>query len=408
MGIKLLPPDVNESEADFAVSGTNIRFGLAAIKGVGRSAVADLTAERDRSGPFRDFEDFLRRMSGRDLNRRAIENMILAGCFDAMGYTRRALTEAAGPALESIARSRRDNFEGQMDLFASLDDGFSSPSSGISIPPKPEYTRQEVMAKEKDVTGLYLSGHPMDEYREAVRKAGVTPIGFLMEDFSSDDGPHTYSDGQLLTLAGIVDTVKTKTTKSSSLMSYVRLEDDTGCIELIVFQRALDQGGKYLIPNTGIVVRGRVSVRDEKEPQLMVDTILPLASLTEAESSTEYQLPVPPLQTSYPMSANPQPSPRSPSPSPAGNSLSPVPSNTNLSPVPCILSPDSTLWVKLPSEQHPLFGHIQLLLTMFPGRGRMILYCEKEKKRIGTHCVLHEALLAELRELCGEKNVVLK
>ena len=226
MGIKLLPPDVNESEADFAVSGTNIRFGLAAIKGVGRSAVADLAAERDRSGPFRDFEDFLRRMSGRDLNRRAIENMILAGCFDAMGYTRRALTEAAGPALESIARSRRDNFEGQMDLFASLDDGFSSPSSGISIPPKPEYTRQEVMAKEKDVTGLYLSGHPMDEYREAVRKAGVTPIGFLMEDFSSDDGPHTYSDGQLLTLAGIVDTVKTKTTKSSSLMSYVRLEDD--------------------------------------------------------------------------------------------------------------------------------------------------------------------------------------
>ena len=140
----------------------------------------------------------------------------------------------------------------------------------------------------------------------------------------------------------------------------------------------------------------------------MVDTILPLASLTEAESSTDYQLPVPPLQTSYPMSANPQPSPRSPSPSLAGNSLSPVPSNTNLSPVPCILSPDSTLWVKLPSEQHPLFGHIQLLLTMFPGPGRMILYCEKEKKRIGTHCVLHEALLAELRELCGEKNVVIK
>ena len=401
MGIKLLPPDVNESEADFAVSGTNIRFGLAAIKGVGRSAVADLTAERDRSGPFRDFEDFLRRMSGRDLNRRAIENMILAGCFDAMGYTRRALTEAAGPALESIARSRRDNFEGQMDLFASLDDGFSSPSSGISIPPKPEYTRQEVMAKEKDVTGLYLSGHPMDEYREAVRKAGVTPIGFLMEDFSSDDGPHTYSDGQLLTLAGIVDTVKTKTTKSSSLMSYVRLEDDTGGIELIVFQRALDQGGKYLIPNTGIVVRGRVSVRDEKEPQLMVDTILPLAEL----SSLSPPSPSPSAPVPYTLSPDPL-SP--PSPSPAGNSLSPVPSNTNLSPVPCILSPDSTLWVKLPSEQHPLFGHIQLLLTMFPGPGRMILYCEKEKKRIGTHCVLHEALLAELRELCGEKNVVLK
>ena len=131
----------------------------------------------------------------------------------------------------------------------------------------------------------------------------------------------------------------------------------------------------------------------------MVDTILPLASLTEAESSTEYQLPVPPLQTSYPMSANPQPSPRSPSPPPTDNSLIPNPYS---------LSPNQTLWVKLPSEQHPLLGHIQLLLTMFPGPGRMILYCEKEKKRIGTHCVLHEALLAELRELCGEKNVVIK
>ena len=133
----------------------------------------------------------------------------------------------------------------------------------------------------------------------------------------------------------------------------------------------------------------------------MVDTILPLASLTEAESSTEYQLPVPPLQTSYPMSANPQPSPQQPIPvtNNGNNSIT----NSSLP-----ITNYSTLWVKLPSEQHPLFGHIQLLLTMFPGPGRMILYCEKEKKRIGTHCVMHEALLAELRELCGEKNVVLK
>ena len=224
----------------------------------------------------------------------------------------------------------------------------------------------------------------MDEYREAIRKAGVTPIGFLMEDFANDEGPQTYADGQQLTLAGIVDTVKTKTTKSNSLMSYVRLEDDSGGIELIVFQRALDQGGNYLVPNQGVIVKGRVSVRDEKEPQLMVDTIHPLSAL----SSLSSQPPSPEACPLYPVSSSQPSSP--------------------LTPDPCILSPDKTLWVKLPSERDPLFEHIRLLLTMFPGLGRMIIYCEKEKKRIGTRCIVHEALLAELRELCGEKNVVIK
>ncbi len=380
MGIVLLPPDVNESEADFAVAGSNIRFGLAAIKSVGRGAVAELVSEREKFGPYRDFEDFLRRMSGRELNRRAVENMILAGCFDSMGHTRHALMEAVGPALESIARSKRDNFEGQMDLFSFLGDGPSAPSvtSGIVISAVEEYPRRELMAREKDVTGLYLSGHPMDEYRDVIRRSGVTPIGLLMEDFASDEGPQTYADGQLLTLAGIVDTVKTKTTKSNSLMSYVRLEDDSGGIELIVFQRALDQGGSYLIPNQGIIVKGRVSVRDEKEPQLMVDTIRPLTDLSSLNPAAADAIP---LRPSSPPSSTPY-------------SLPPTSSQT--------------LWLKLPSEQDPLFEHIRILLTMFPGPERMIIYCEKEKKRIGTHCVLHEALFSELRELCGEKNVVLK
>ena len=264
-----------------------------------------------------------------------------------------------------------------MDLFSFLgDDEPSAPSvsSGIVIPAVEEFPRRELMAREKDVTGLYLSGHPMDEYRDVIRRSGVTPIGLLMEDFAGDEGPQTYADGHMLTLAGVVDTVKTKTTKRNSLMSYVRLEDDSGGIELIVFQRALDQGGSYLIPNQGIIVKGRVSVRDEKEPQLMVDTIHPLTDLSTLSSP-------PPM--SSPPAANPTP-----------YSLTPTPSQT--------------LWVKLPSEQDPLFGHIRLLLTMFPGPRRMIIYCEKEKKRIGTRCIVHDALLAELRELCGDKNVVLK
>ena len=368
MGIALLPPDVNESDADFTVAGSNIRFGLAAIKGVGRAAVAELTAERTADGSFRDFEDFLRRMSGKELNRRAIENMILAGCFDSMGFSRHALMEAVGPALDGIARERKDNIEGQMDLFGMLSANGENTHLRIQIPRLDEYPKQERMAKEKEVTGLYLSGHPMDDYREAVRGAGVVPIGSLIADFSSETGPEVFSDGQQVLLAGVVESAKTKTTKNNNLMCTIRLEDDTGSIEVIAFQRVLEQGSTWLEPNSAVAVSGRISLRDEKDPQLMADSIQPLSSLVEHNENS----------------------------APAREATPAVPEK------------GKTLWVKIPSGEDPLFEHIRLLLTMFPGNDRMIVYCEKEKKKVGTRCLQHETLLAELRELCGDANVVVR
>ena len=365
MGIQLLPPDVNESDADFTVAGSNIRFGLAAIKGVGRGAVSELMEERTKGGVFRDFDDFLRRMSGKELNRRAIENMILAGCFDGMGFTRRALSAAIGPALESIARERRDNFAGQMDLFGMLSEEAGNMHPGIQIQQLAEYTKQERMAKEKEVTGLYLSGHPMDEYREAVRRAGAVSIGAVIADFSSDGEPDTFADGQQVILAGVVESAKTKTTKSNNLMCTIRLEDDTGSIEVIAFQRVLEQGSMYLNPNSAVAVKGRISLRDEKEPQLMADSIQPLSELTEKHAR--------PAEAA-----------------------------------PAAQQEEKTLWVKIPSRDDPLFEHIRLLLTMFPGDGRLILYCEKEKKKVGARCLHHEALIDELCELCGADSVKIR
>ena len=360
--------DVNESDADFTVAGSNIRFGLAAIKGVGRGAVAELTAERTAGGVFRDFEDFLRRMSGKELNRRAIENMILAGCFDSMGFSRRALTEAVGPALDGIARERKDNIEGQMDLFGMLSENGENAHLRIQIPKLEEYPKQERMAKEKDVTGLYLSGHPMDEYREAIRGTGVIPIGSLIADFASETGPEIFSDGQQVLLAGVIESAKTKTTKNNNLMCTIRLEDDTGSIEVIAFQRVLDQSNAYLEENTAVAVSGRISLRDEKDPQLMADSIQPLSGLMAREGKSVS----------------------------AQETASVVPEK------------EKTLWVKISSQEDPLFEHIRLLLTMFPGNDRIILYCEKEKKKIGARCLRHETLLAELRELCGDSNVVVR
>ena len=358
LGIRLLPPDVNESDADFTVSGENIRFGLVAIKSVGRASIENLVAERRENGPFKSFEDFCRRINGKDLNRRAVENLIRAGAFDSMGYKRRALLDIAGAVLDSISQSLRDNIAGQMGLFGDAELEGNAPAA-IPIPQVEEFSPMELMAMEKETTGLYLSGHPMDGYREAVRRIGAVPLGAVMADFAAEDGPSRFADNQNITVAGVVAAAKTRTTRSNTLMSYIQLEDDTGSMELMAFQKALDKGGIYVKENAAIIVKGRISARDEKEPQLMVDSIRPISDVDALGAS------VPP---------------------PA----------------------EKKLWVKLKSQNDPELKRIQLLLTMFPGSQQMILYCQAENKRIGAKCLIHEGLVAELKERLGDANVVVK
>ena len=213
---------------------------------------------------------------------------------------------------------------------------------------------------EKETAGLYLSGHPMDEYRAAVRRAGIVPIGAVLADASSENEKKTYPDGAVVTLAGVVQSSRTRTTKSNTLMSYINLEDDSGAMELIAFQRALDTGSVYIKDNALIIVRGRISMRDEKEPQLMVDSIRPITDLGQIKPEREQ------------------------------------------------ISDDSRLWVKLQGADDPLLKRIELILTMFPGQQQLIIYLEREKRRIGARCLIHPSLIAELKELCGDSNVVLE
>ena len=365
MGIKLLPPDVNESAADFSVVGSNIRFGLVAIKSIGRGFINEVIAERKANGLFKGFEDFCRRMSGKELNRRAVENLIRSGAFDGLGVNRRALLQISAVMIDSLQHEARNNIDGQMNLFGEPD--FADTGAvQVKMPEVSEFSRQELMAMEKETTGLYLSGHPMDEYREAVRRAGAVPIGAIMSDFASEEGNKRFSDGQKVTVAGVVQSSKTRTTRSNTLMSYVDLEDDTGAMELIAFQKALDAGGSYIRDNAALVVSGRISARDEKEPQLMVDVIKPISEVMSLKAET----------------ARPA----------------------------AVKTPNAgaKLWVKLKSEADPALKRIELILTMFPGTQQMIIYCEEEKKRIGAQCVIHEALVDELKEMLGDENVVIK
>ena len=357
-GIRLLPPDVNASGADFTVSGEDIRFGLVAVKGVGRGVIQSLLAEREAHGPFLSFQDFCQRMSGADLNRRVVESLIKCGAFDSLGGRRSQLLEVYGQVLDAAAQQRRKNLEGQFDLFGGGEGEESFGQVEVALPDIPEFDRHKLMAMEKETTGLYLSGHPMDEYREAARRARAVPMGSILADFAKESGPETYRDEQRLTLAGIVAAYKTKTTKNNALMAYVTLEDDTGALELLVFARTLERCGSYLREGAAVCAEGRLSVRDEKSPQFLADAIRPLGDPATAGEEKGVK--------------------------------------------------GDRLYIKLSTSQSPVFEKIRRVFLMFPGEQQADLYFADTKKRLRTSCLIHPALQQELAELLGAENVVVK
>ncbi|MBR4953991.1 MAG: DNA polymerase III subunit alpha, partial [Oscillospiraceae bacterium] len=371
MGIKLLPPDVNESEADFTVSGENLRFGLAAVKNVGRGFVKQLVLEREQNGKFKSLDEFCTRMYGRDLNRRAIESLIRAGAFDSFGHKRKQLLQVLDAVLDGVSSAGRKNVQGQLDLFGFGDEEEDAAPAQIKMPDVEEFTRAELMSMEREMTGLYLSGHPMDEYRDKVRMLGTASIGAIVADFASDNGPTKFADGQQIKIAGVVASHKTRTTKNNTMMAYITLEDDTGAMELLAFSRALDAGGAYVADGAALFVKGKISVRDEKEPQIMVDSIRPLSDLDTAAEAAEKNSPTPQRTERAEKKAQ-------------------------------------TLWLRLPTRDEKKMRRIELLLQMFPGDDGMIIYFEDTKKRAGARCIIHPALEKELKELFGEGNVVIK
>ena len=356
--IPVLPPDINQSQADFTAVEEGIRFGLVAVKGVGRNFINGLLEERRKGGDFTDFMDFCDRMFQLDLNRRALENLIKCGAFDRMGYRRSQLLMVYGQVLDGIAASRKRNLEGQLDLFGGGAQEGEKAVPALVLPNVPEYDAQELMSMEKETTGLYLSGHPMDQYREMARRQGAVTIGSIMNDFQREEGPQQYRDGQRVVIAGVISNYKTRTTRNNTLMAYVNLEDDTSGIELLCFSRVLEESGSYIRENAAVLARGKISVRDEKEPQLMVDAIMPLQDNMEIQERGEKR--------------------------------------------------EKRLYLRFPNREDPRLRKVKLVLSMFPGEEQIILYFEDCKKRVGTRGQCHPALIQDLTERLGQENVVLK
>ena len=351
LGIALLSPDINHSQDHFSVEEGGIRFGLGAVKNIGRGLIRSMAAKRDQDGPFRSLQDFLERMDEGELNKRAVENLIRCGAMDCFGYHRSELIGAYEGMMDAIASSRKRNLEGQMGLFSMLEQ--DQGPGRMEIPRRPEYARAELMSMEKETTGIYLSGHPMDDYRRLLKNTHVVPIAELMRE----DRP--FSDDQIVSVAGIIQAFKTKTTRNNSMMAYVTLEDDTASIEMLAFSNVIGQYGGYIRENSPVVVTGRLSLRDDKEPQIIINRARPISDYEELPQEPR---PVPP----------------------------------------------STLYLRLPSEEGKLYPKIKAILNMFPGSQKTVLFFEDTRVRRGTACQFRENMLRELRSVLGEGNVVLK
>ena len=367
-GIDLLPPDINRSEDRFTVEEGGIRFGLVAIKNIGRGFIQAVMRER-QNGAFTSLHDFCSRMTGSDMNKRAVENLIRAGAFDATGARRSQLIKVYETVMNSVAEAQKQNLEGQLDFFSMSAENHENVSrvKEIDLPDIPEYTAQELMTMEKETTGLYLSGHPMDQYRDTVRKLNAPTISAILEDFAQEGGPTRFADNQRITIAGVVTSSKTKTTKNNSLMAYVVVEDDTASMELLCFSKVLDTCGAYLRENQAVVIKGRLSVRDEKAPQIMCDSAYPLSTVDGG---------IPPQ----------------PEAKPKGEKV----------------VQGETLFLKFPSMDHPSVRHMKLVFSMFPGTTQVKMVMADTRKVYATQVLLHKALVEEARETLGQENVVIK
>lgn len=266
IGIPVLPPHVNESETGFSVSEESIRFGLLAVKNLGRGVIQRMLLERGRGGKFRSFYDFCKRMQGRDLNRRAVESLVRCGAFDGLGSNRREMLLAVGPVLESLDSDKRKNIEGQIGFF---DLGGAEQEETYQMPRAEEFPQAELLAMEKEVTGMYLSGHPMAPYAEVYRRDLVARTDEIAQSAAGESDK--YSDEQYVDVLAIVSDIKRKVTKSGANMAFLTLEDIYGSMEALVFPKVLERSADLLVPGSAVKAHGRISFTEEKDPKLVCE-----------------------------------------------------------------------------------------------------------------------------------------
>lgn len=378
LGIAVLPPSVNESRAGFTVApGQGIRFGLLAIKNLGRGLIAELVREREENGPYRSFYSFCKRLSTRrEFNRRALESLVRSGALDGLGANRRQMLESIDAFLGMLEEENRRNLSGQMGFFDSPEDAeYSEPS----LPDLPEYPYAELLAMEKETAGLYMSGHPLQPYADMYSSLRAARIDEILAS-AEDEGRGDYKDGESVTLLGMISAVRQKTTRSNTTMAYVTLEDLYGSMELLVFPRVLSASLSQLQAGKVLLVRGRLSMREDEEPKLLADSFSPAPEPGGA-------LPLPGTGERNVASG------KSPQPEPAKKSAHPG------------------LYLRVSSQNGADYKRACLVTGIFDGPAPLYFRFRDTGKLLRAPASMavwpNEVMLRELRSLLGEENVAL-
>ena len=274
MSIGILAPDVNESESAFSVSGGAIRYGLNAIKSIGRPVIESIIAERKAGGPYVDLSDFIHRLPGKDVNKRVVENLIKSGAFDSFPANRRQMMLIYGQIMDEAAQKKKTELAGQMSLFdfAAEED---KEAFKVKIPVVAEYNKGDLLAFEKEVLGFYISGHPLEEYEEQWKRG----ISHVTTDFlPPEEGelPKVH-DGERATVGGMITTKTMKATKTNKMMAFITIEDLVGTVEVIVFPRDYEKIGKMLNVDDKVFVSGRISAEEDRASKMILESIHPFS-----------------------------------------------------------------------------------------------------------------------------------
>lgn len=361
LGIEVLPPDVNESVEGFTVKNGKIRFGLLAIKNLGRGFIKTVIEQR-RDKPYDSFYGFCKSVYGKDFNRRAAESLIKSGACDSLGLNRHQMLYVLPAVLSSLDSDRSRNIDGQIGLF---DLNEHNKDNGPPIPALHEYDKKEILAMEKDITGLYLSGHPMAEYVGVSQKIHAANIAEILSSDGSFNSP--YSDNQKAVIFGIITSVTKKTTKSDSVMGFINVEDMYGTIECIVFPKLFADSIQLLNEGTVVMVRGKISIREDRATSFVCESIEPAPSSSEP-------LPDKPAE-------------------PAKKAR-------------------KGLFLRVNSRNYPQKKKTENLLSIFDGSFPVYMYYNDEQKYeqrpVSEWVMPNSTMLFELKSILGQENVVLR
>ena len=348
MGIKILPPDINKGMGGFSVDNGNIRYGLTAIKSIGRPVIEAIIQERNERGEFKTLKDFVERMSGKEVNKRTIESFIKSGAFDGLGGTRKQFMIVYVQILDQVNQERKYSMTGQMSLFDLVSDDQKS-DFDIPMPKVGEYEKETKLAFEKEVLGVYLTGHPMEEYEEKWRKSiSRTTLDFQLDE---ETGRTKVHDGAREIIGGIITAKTIKYTKNNKTMAFLTIEDLVGTVEVVVFPKDYEKNKNYLEEENKVFVKGRVSEEDDAASKLICESVIPFEQ-TKKE-----------------------------------------------------------VWLQYESKQEFLSQEYTLyeMLAASDGEDQVIIYCKAERavKRLpmNRNVFVNEALLAKLANYLGEKNV---